>query len=91
MLGSSCRHCFSSQLQSIPTFEFVALDESLAQRAVEIAADYRLRGGDAVYVAIAQQDGTTLVTFDNEQRTRIASVISALTPSEAIAELEAAQ
>src|SRR3712207_3756262 len=37
---------FVSALKALPHFTFVALDEALAQRASDIAADYRLRGAD---------------------------------------------
>ena len=41
-----------------------------------LAADYRLRGADAMIVAVALQFGTTLVTLDDQQRTRAATSIS---------------
>ena len=40
---------------------------SIAERAAEIAADYKIRGCDAVYVALAEQLGDELVTLDSEQ------------------------
>jgi predicted nucleic acid-binding protein len=67
--------------------QLVLLDEQLAQAAAELAADYRLRGADAVYVAVARQAGTTLVTLDAEQRARAAAVVPTRAPAEALAEL----
>lgn len=66
----------------------IALDESLAQEAAEIPADRALRGADAVYVAVARRYGCALVSLDREQRERATPVVRALTPAEALAELE---
>lgn len=63
------------------------LDTLLAQRAAELAADYRLRGADAVFLAVAQQTGSVLVTLDAELRTRAASRVTVYTPEEALAAL----
>lgn len=52
----------------------------LAERAAEIAADYKIRGCDAVYVALAEQLGEELVTLDNEQLTRGAGVVRTVRP-----------
>lgn len=78
---------FVEIVRDLPGITFVPLDEQLAQAATELAADYRLRGADAVYVAVARQAGTTLVTLDDEQRTRAAAVVAVRTPAEALAEL----
>ncbi len=48
-----------NQLQSL---SIVPLTENRATQAAEIAISYRLRGANAVYVAIAQEFGTTLIT-----------------------------
>ncbi len=39
---------------------------------------------DAIYVAVAQRYGCTLVTLDGEARTRAARLVPALTPTEAL-------
>jgi predicted nucleic acid-binding protein len=49
-----------------------------------LAAAHRLRGADAVYLAVARRYGTTLVSRDDEQRTRGAAVASCKTPEEAL-------
>lgn len=74
---------FVATLRALPGLTLVPLDSDLAQRA----ADYRLRGADAVYDAVAQQFSTTLVTLDGEQRTRAATIVTVQTPAEALAEL----
>lgn len=53
-----------------------------AGQAAELAAVYRLRGADAVYLAVAEEFGTTLVTWDGEMHTRGANVVTAVTPAE---------
>lgn len=45
-------------------------------------ARYRLRGSDAVYVAVAIRFDTTLVTLDRAQRERAAAAITAVAPSD---------
>ena len=64
----------------------IAVDLLLAQQAAEIAAQYRLRGSDAVYAAVAVRFGSTLVTLDREQRERAQAVIPTRFPTEALAE-----
>jgi predicted nucleic acid-binding protein len=76
-------------VRDLPQTTFVPLDEMLAHSAAEIAADHRLRGADAVYVAVARQAGTTLVTLDEEQGTRASTVVPTRTPTEALVELGA--
>jgi predicted nucleic acid-binding protein len=44
---------FTATLRALPHITWVALDDEGAQRAAELAADHRLRGADAVYVAVA--------------------------------------
>lgn len=78
---------FVVRLNQLPAFRFVSLTRPLALTAADLAAEYRLRGADAVYVAVARQFGTTLVTLDEQQRTRAAASITVRTPAEALAEL----
>ena len=47
-----------------------------------MAAQYRLRGSDAVYAAVALRFGASLLTVDREQRERVAGVQPAYTPVE---------
>ena len=69
-----------------PHLVLVPLDETLADQAADAAAQHRLRGSDAVYAAVALRFGSTLVTLDREQRERVADVIPARLPAEALAE-----
>lgn len=63
-----------------------AVDDHLALQAVRLAAGMRLRGCDAVYVALAAESGASLVSLDAEQRSRTPPGIPALTPSEVLAQ-----
>lgn len=78
----------AAALRDIPCIRFLPLDEALAQDATEIAADCALRGADAIYVAVARRTGSALVSLDREQRTRAASVVTVMTPQEALAARE---
>lgn len=53
-----------------------------------LAAECRLRGCDAIYAALARQEGMPLITWDEQQRERAAPVVETLTPTEALAVLE---
>lgn len=75
---------FSGAVSRLPHVVLVPLDAALAQRAMEVAAEYRLRGSDAVYATVALQFGSTLVTLDREQRERVAEIVPTRRPSDAI-------
>jgi len=75
---------FATRLRELPHLILRPLDETLALQAADIAAQHRLRGNDAVYAAVALRFGSTLVTLDHEQRERVASVICARLPAEAL-------
>jgi len=69
-----------------PGVRLSAVDETLGSLAAEIAANYRIRGCDAVYVALAHVQQAVLVTLDAEQRQRTPQTIPARTPAQALAE-----
>ena len=71
-------------LRGWPAQTLVPLDEPLADRAAHLAAAARIRGADAVYAAVAQQYGTTLVTLDRQQLQRLASVVKTARPSDVL-------
>lgn len=66
----------------------VPLDERLAFQATRLAADLRPRGGDAVYGAVAQRFNAVLVTRDQQQLERLAPVVTANSPEEALAAMD---
>ena len=77
---------FAHTLSQLSHLVWVPLDELLARQAADVAAQHRLRGSDAVYVAVALRFGSTLVTLDREQRDRASGVIAARCPAEALSD-----
>jgi predicted nucleic acid-binding protein len=73
---------FASHIQRLPHLILVPLDLILAQQAVNIAANHRLRGSDAVYAAVAEQFACPLITLDREQHDRVAKVMQTYYPVE---------
>jgi len=76
-------------LRGLPNQTLVPLDEASADRAVVLAATARLRGADAVYAAVAQQYGTTLITLDRQQLDRLSPLVSTALPADVLSEMEA--
>jgi predicted nucleic acid-binding protein len=74
-------------ISGIPGQVWAPLDDALAEEAARLGAEYRLRGADAVYVAVAKRYGATLVTRDRQQLERLPSTLPVLTPSQALARL----
>lgn len=72
-----------------PGIRSTAVDEDVADRAVVLAANQRIRGCDAIYVALAQSLGAALVTLDRQQRSRAPAGMAVLTPGEAVAAFDA--
>jgi len=72
-------------IAGLPSVTLVTLTPAVARQAAELAATHRLRGADAVYVAVSLRYGTVLVTRDGEQRKRGASAVTCQTPEEALA------
>ena len=70
----------ANQLYLLPVMRIVHLDQRLVNEAMLIAAAHALRGADAMYVALAKIEGLPLVTFDKEQLTRPAGIISTIQP-----------
>jgi len=56
------------------------VDDTLGRQAATLAIDLRLRGADAVYVAVAQYFNLPLITWDAEIINRSKNVIQVNTP-----------
>ena len=69
-----------------PDLHRVAVEAALGDLTAEIAAKQRIRGCDAVYVALAFVEQAVLVTLDGQQRERAPSGVTACTPAQALAE-----
>jgi predicted nucleic acid-binding protein len=75
-----------AQYSSRPDLQRVAVDVALGDLTTEIAAKQRIRGCDAVYVALAYVEQAVLVTLDGQQRERAPSDVTACTPAQALAD-----
>jgi predicted nucleic acid-binding protein len=68
------------EFRRFPHVTWINLDENLAALAAEIAARHRLRGSDAVDVAVARRFATPLVTLDAERLERVQTVVTVRRP-----------
>lgn len=73
------------QIRHLPTLQLITVDDALGQLAAQVASTYRLRGADAVYLAVAQRLQIPLVSWDREQLDRAAALVTTYRPSEASA------
>ena len=62
----------------------VQVDRELIRLSTATAAEQRIRGADALYVALALSLSVPLVTWHREQRKRGSRIIRAITPEEAL-------
>jgi predicted nucleic acid-binding protein len=72
-----------------PNQSLVPLDSAVARRAIDLAARLRLRGAGAVYAAVAQQYGTTLITVDRQQLERLPPEVRVARPADLLGEVGA--
>lgn len=68
------------QLENTGVIEIVSITQVVAQQAARIAAEHRIRGCDAVYVALADQTGSELITLDRQQIERSANIVKVRKP-----------
>lgn len=71
---------FVQELRNFPNTTFIDVNKNIADLAVDIAANNRLRGSDAVYAAVALRFGTELITLDREQLDRLPKVLAVRAP-----------
>jgi predicted nucleic acid-binding protein len=68
------------QLRDSRLITLQLVTRALAERAAEHALKYKIRGCDAVYIALADQLQTTLITLDEQQLARGCEVVGTFTP-----------
>lgn len=78
---------FVKELKQIPNMVFIPIDRELADSASRLAAEYRLRGCDAIYVAVASMFNAKLISLDEHQVRKAAKCVEALTPQEELKNL----
>lgn len=71
-------------LQDLYFVRLVTVDAALAELGAVTASNFRLRGADALYVALAVRLGAPLITWDDEQRQRGGGIVQAMTPQQAL-------
>ena len=69
------------QILSGKLVELVPVATPMAKRAADIAIDHRIRGADALYVALAEHRDDELITLDRQQLDRGAAVIPTRRPT----------
>jgi len=70
------------RLIQTPRLRIIPVSERLAEGAARLASRLFLRGADAIYCRVAQNDGTELVTFDREVVDRTKGVLKVISPQE---------
>jgi predicted nucleic acid-binding protein len=76
-------------LDLLPNLNLIAIDHRLAEEAAHIAAACGMKGGDAVFAAVAHLYDAVLVSLDLSQRERCPASVRALSPEEATDKLAA--
>ena len=74
-------------VQRLARIRFAPLRPGLARRAARLAADLRLAGGDAVYLAVAERVGFTLVSWDGQLKSRGSAVVAVQDPAELLRQM----
>jgi predicted nucleic acid-binding protein len=70
-------------LLATPGLRIMTVDADVGREAAEIAASHRLRGADAVYVAVARLLALPLATLDREMQERAAPLVKIVIPGQA--------
>ena len=73
-------HRVVQQLARSSRIELIPVTRRLASDAAAIAATHRIRGCDAIYIALARQSAERLVTLDRQQLERGASIVETCEP-----------
>ncbi len=73
------------QIENFPDLLLIGLTQDRARQAADITTLYGLRGADAVYVALAQELGTTLITWGGGMLARGAQAVPTMTPTDWLA------
>jgi predicted nucleic acid-binding protein len=76
----SLAHQVVQQLLRYQVVQLAPITSILAERAAAIAADYRVRGCDSIYIALAEQLDEELITLDQQQLERGAVVVKTRRP-----------
>jgi len=78
---------FIKQMLAIPFFNYIPIDRDISFSAAEIAAISKLKGADAIYIAVSKYFNISLITLDIRQKEKGSSFIQVYTPKEIIAKI----
>jgi predicted nucleic acid-binding protein len=67
-------------LDNLNFITLTPMEDEVIEASMNLAADLSLRAGDAIYIAIAHKRGLPIVSWDNQQLQRAASLVTAYTP-----------
>jgi predicted nucleic acid-binding protein len=73
-------HWALEHVLSTPDLRLVHSDPTLSMAAARLAADRRVRGADALYIAVAQQLNIPLISWDREQIDRASKIVQSFSP-----------
>jgi predicted nucleic acid-binding protein len=59
---------------------FLPMGSTLMRDTIDVAASYRIRAGDAVYLALARQLSIPLVSFDSDHLTSAGNIVTVIIP-----------
>ena len=76
---------FAERLRRHPRLTLFSMTDDLVDESARIGAHLRLRGADATYIATAVIQSARLVTWDREQLTRGAALVSTVMPADDLA------
>jgi predicted nucleic acid-binding protein len=74
----------AGQLLSGAIVTLEPIGPALTKRAAAVAAEHRIRGCDAIYVALAAELDDVLVTLDRQQAQRGGSAVTVIDPTDAV-------
>ena len=63
------------QMEHLPGLRLVEMDQAVIESAAQMAASLGMRGGDAIYAAVAHWLNLSLATLDSDQKERASKMI----------------
>ncbi len=76
-----------TQIATLQYLHLIPIDLSIAQHAQDLAIQHRLKGADAIYVAIASLHRCKLVSLDQEHLGLSNDIVVVQTPTQALTDL----
>lgn len=73
---------FATSLREFVNFKFIPIDSYIADLSLKIGSVLSLRGTDAIYIAIAQNFNSTLISLDKEHLKKAKKLIKVIHPKD---------